>query len=205
VLDYVHQEYVDEQARHYLAHLRTVAPQALRVTDKHPGNAHLLGLIAILVPRARIIDLRRDPMDNGLACFSTDLGRRHCYSRDLTDFGQYYRDHERLMRHWSEVLDLPMLSVRYRDLVRDQEDWTRRIIDFCGLDWHDDCMRFHEVGERAQRRVQATQSFDQVRQPMYTSSVDRARPFIKHLKPLERGLEAGRQYWRDRDGSVDEA
>ncbi len=97
---------------------------------------------------------------------------------------------DRARRHeqredWQSALDLPMLTVRYEDLVADQERVSRQIIDFCGLPWDDRCLRYYESGRAAH-----TLSYDQVRRPIYGSSVGRARHFEKHLGPLREGLEA---------------
>jgi hypothetical protein len=105
------------------------------------------------------------------------------YAGDLGDLGFVYRQYERLMAHWAAVLDIPMLEVRYEDLVDDQESWTRRIIDFCGLPWDDQCLRFYE-----DRRAALTLSYDQVRRPIYRRSLARAERFGALLDPLRRAL-----------------
>ena len=93
--------------------------------------------------------------------------------------------YERLMKHWRDALDIPMLEVRYETLVEDQDRVTREIIDFCGLDWDDRCLRFHE-----HRRVVQTASYEQVTKPIYTTSVARYKNFENHLGPLIDALGA---------------
>ncbi|MHC4717239.1 MAG: sulfotransferase, partial [Planctomycetota bacterium] len=88
--------------------------------------------------------------------------------------------YERLMGHWRAVLEGPILDVSYEQLIHDQAGVSRRIIEFCGLEWDDRCLRFHESG-----RVATTLSYDQVRRPLYTSSVGRFRRFERHLGPLQ--------------------
>ena len=99
---------------------------------------------------------------------------------------EIYLDYERVMRHWRDALGIPMLEVPYEALVADQEPWSRRIIEFCGLDWDDRCLRFHERG-----RVVQTASYDQVTQPVYSSSMGRFRGFEPHLGPLKEVLAEG--------------
>jgi hypothetical protein len=90
------------------------------------------------------------------------------------------------MAHWRATIDLPLLEVQYEDLVADQEGMTRTLVEFAGLDWHDDCLRFHE-----NRRFVATASYDQVRQPVYATSIARWRRFERHLGPLRAALAQG--------------
>ena len=88
------------------------------------------------------------------------------------------------MKHWHEVLDIPIMDIHYEDLVNDQETWSRKLIDFCGLEWDDACLDFHKS-----KRVVNTASNQQVRQPIYKGSMERWRPYEKHLKPLIDALE----------------
>lgn len=173
-------------AAEYLAALSGLAPEAgeaRRITDKMPGNFLHLGLIAVLFPRARVVHCRRDPMDTCLSCYFQNFVAEHEYAYDLSDLGAYYREYERLMVHWRETLPLPMFEVAYEDLIADQERVSRELIAFCGLEWDDACLRFHET-ERPVR----TASYWQVRQPIYGSSVERWRNYDAHLAPLRRAL-----------------
>lgn len=171
---------VDMLAARYLERLAAAHPDATRLVDKYLPNYRHLGLIAALVPEARVIHCRRDPLDTCFSCFATPLNpAAHPYTCNLEHLGAVYRDYERLMAHWRSVLDPAMLEVPYEDLVADQERVTRRIIDFCGLPWDDRCLRYYESGRRAR-----TASHDQVDQPIYTSAVGRAQPFEKHFAPL---------------------
>lgn len=196
VISDLDQEDVNRAAREYLEFTHSLDPTAVRITNKFLGNWMVLGLVELLLPEARIIDLRRDAIDNCLACFSADLGPHHAYSANLRHMGLAFRDAERALQHWKEVLSVPILSVNYEDIVADQEGWTRKIIQFCGLPWHDDCLRFHSAGEQAQLFNAPTLSYNQVRQPIYSSSVGRAEKFAPFLGPLHEGLEEGRRYWQ---------
>ncbi len=192
----MNQKDVDLLSQRYLDNLRAKSPTSTRITDKYLGNWKHLGAIQMLVPNAKVIDLRRSAVDNCFACYTSPLGSQHPYSTDLREVGIAYRAVERLMKHWSEVLDIPILRVNYEDVVQDQEPWTRRIIDFCGLSWHDDCLQFHKAGERSQKGTSPTLSYSQVRQPMYKSSIQRAAQFEEFLKPLHEGLAEGQRFWQ---------
>lgn len=170
---------VNELASRYLNRLDGFSRTATRITDKMPHNFMNLGLIALLFPQARIIHCRRDPRDTCLSIFFQSFGWLHPYATDLSNLGSYYRLYERLMRHWESIIDLPMLTVNYEDLVTDQERTSRELVNFIGLEWDDDCLQFH----RAERTV-ATASYDQVRKPMYTRSMARWRNYESHIKPL---------------------
>ena len=177
------QQQVDELATRYLEHLDQLAPQAVRVVDKMPGNFKFLGLIQMLFPDARVIHCTRDPLDTCLSCYFQDFARSHAYSCDLEHLAAFYNDYRRLMAHWKEVLDIPMLDVSYEELVENQEEVSRRMVDFCGLEWEDSCLRFHET-----ERFVATASYDQVRRPLYRKSVARWKRYERHLGPLIEAL-----------------
>ncbi|MSQ93229.1 MAG: sulfotransferase family protein [Gemmataceae bacterium] len=151
-----------------------------RVTDKMPQNFFYLGFVAALFPNARIIHCRRDAMDTCVSCYTHHFTD---FARSLEGLGFYYRQYERLMAHWSAVLPLRMFEVRYEDLVASQEGVTRTLIDFCGLEWHDACLKYYD-----HRRAVHTASRMQVRQPIYTSSLGRWRRYAAHLEPLLEAL-----------------
>jgi tetratricopeptide (TPR) repeat protein len=133
---------------------------------------------------ARAIHCRRDPLDTCISCFAVRLDpHAHGWASSLDHIGRVHRNYQRLMAHWRQVLDYPVLDVDYEALTGDQEAQSRRIIEFCGLPWDDACLRFHESAKPAE-----TLSYDQVRRPMYRSSVGRAQRFEKHLGPLKAAL-----------------
>ncbi len=170
-------------ADHYLTALRERAPKADRIVDKMPLNFLRVGLIAALLPNARIIHTRRDPMDTCVSCYFQHFARGFHFSYDLANLGLYYREYERLMAHWHKVLPGRILDVQYETLIADQEAGIREIIGFCGLDWDSRCLAFHETDRQVR-----TASFWQVRQPLYASSVGRWRHYEKHLGPLKAAL-----------------
>jgi tetratricopeptide (TPR) repeat protein len=170
-------------ADRYLAHLDTLDANALRVTDKMPGNFQRLDLVALLFPGARVIHCRRSPLDVCLSCYFHDFSQGHAYTYDLAELGAYYRQYERLMDHWQNVLPIAMLDVTYEELISDQETVSRRMIDFCGVPWDDACLNFQDND-----RSVFTSSMWQVRQPLYQTSIDRWRHYDSHLGPLKSAL-----------------
>jgi tetratricopeptide (TPR) repeat protein len=157
------------------------------LTDKTLGNPLYFGLIEMMFPNARVVHCRRDALDNGLSCyFQNFAGASLPFCYDLAHIGAYYRELERLMRHWREASTLPIHELVYEDLVADQERATRALLAFAGLDWDERCLRFHEHG-----RVVKTVSHAQVRKRLYTSAVGRHRHYQRYLGPLREALAGG--------------
>ena len=181
---FINEGNADRLAEHYLTTLRGYSADADRITDKLPLNFLRLGLIAVLLPRARIIHCRRDPRDTCLSCYFQNFARGILFSYDLVNLGQFCRQYERLMEHWRAVLPVQMLEVEYEELITRPDDKTREIVDFCGLEWDPRCLAFHE-----HKRSIRTASFWQARQPMYASSVGRWRHYEPFLGPLMDALQ----------------
>ena len=148
-------------------------------TDKMPNNFPSVGLIHLMLPNAKIIDARRHPVDSCFGCFKQHFAYGQTFSYDLVEIADYYREYRRMMRHWHQVLPGRVLEVRYEDMVRDQEGQTRRLLEHCGLAFEADCLRFYET-ERPVR----TASSEQVRRPIYESSLNHWRHFREELTPL---------------------
>jgi tetratricopeptide (TPR) repeat protein len=164
----------------YLRVLEQHSPDARRVVDKLPANSDYLGTIHTVFPKARMIYLRRDPVDTCLSCYFQQFSPALSFATDLSDLANYFRTHHRLVEHWRTVLPPgTLLDVPYADLIADQEGWTRRIIDFLGLEWDARCLDFQTTA-----RTVATASYWQVRQKMYTSSLGRWRNYQKFIGPL---------------------
>jgi tetratricopeptide (TPR) repeat protein len=170
----------------YLAELRRIAPEAVRVTDKLPHNFMWIGLIHSVFPRARFIHCRRDPVDTCLSIYFTQFLTRMQFANDRSDLVHEYRQYERIMAHWRTVLPADLLlDVDYETLVADREAGTRRLIAFCGLDWDAACLRPED-----NRRIVGTASVWQARQPVYRRSVERWRnyePWLGELAALHAG------------------
>lgn len=162
-----------------IANLMRFSKEASRITDKMPQNFLHLGFVSLIVPGARIIHCARDPRDTSLSIFFQNFSDGHAYAANLSDIGYYYRGYRRLMAHWEKTLESPMMTVVYEDLVADQENMSRRIIDFLDLPWEDACLSFYKA-----RRSVSTASFHQVRQPIYKKSLARWQRYEKFIDPL---------------------
>ncbi len=193
----------DEQAPAYPGNLTGITPEQLQgfgekyltdteiyrsgkpfFIDKNPNNFRHLGLIHLILPNARIIDARREPV---ACCFSNfkqlfAAGQEFTYS--LTDVARYYRSYVRLMAHWDSVLPGKILRVQHEDLVADLGANVRRILDFCALPFEPQCLEFYKTA-----RSVRTASSEQVRRPIYTEGLDQWRNFAPWLEPLRQALE----------------
>jgi tetratricopeptide (TPR) repeat protein len=151
--------------------------------DKMPNNFRHIGLIRLILPNAKVIDARRDPMACCFSGYKQLFAEGQEFTYDLGDIGQYYRDYVRLMDHWDEVLPDYVLRVRNEDVVDDLESQVRRILDFCGLPFEEACLEFH----RTERNIR-TPSSEQVRQPINRSGIDYWRNYEPWLEPLKKSL-----------------
>ncbi len=151
--------------------------------DKMPNNFRHIGLIHLILPNARIIDARRHPMGACFSGFKQLFASGQTFTYDLVGVGYYYRDYIKIMDHWDEVLPDRVYRVQYEDMVNDTEFQIRRLLEHCGLEFEEQCLRFYET-ERAVR----TPSSEQVRQPVYTQGLEQWRNFEAHLNPLKKAL-----------------
>lgn len=177
----------EEAARFYLNGLTQYDTEHHYVVDKMPHNFEKLGLIALIFPKAKIIHVRRDPRDTALSNLQQNFKAKHGglgYAFDQIKTARQINDYNRMMKHWREVLPIPMCEFFYEDLVADQEHWSRVLLDFVGVDWDDSVHDFHKT-ERAVR----TASVSQVRQPIYQTSKQKWRRYEKYLQPLLDTLE----------------
>lgn len=182
--DAVRPSSLDRLAAQIAGNLAKVDPGARRVTDKHLVNFLYVPVIRMLFPAAPIIHTRRHPLDTCLSCYFQNFTTGMEFTNDLATLGAYYNQYARIMRHWAEVFPGELLELNYEDLVDDLETQARRVIAAIGLPWNDACLRFHE-----RRNAVATMSAEQVRKPIYTSSVGRWTRYERHLAPLRSALE----------------
>lgn len=170
-----------EVAQEYLRVLESFSASASRVIDKAPVNSDFLGLIYSVFPNARVIYMQRDPIDTCLSCYFQQFLTGLNFTFDLSNLVHYYREHQRLMAHWRAVLPPGfILDVPYAELVADQETWSRKMLDFIGLEWDPRVLEFH-----TNVRQVTTASAWQVRQQVYTSSVARWHNYEKFIGPLK--------------------
>jgi len=166
------QPVIEQAGADILRRWKKLGAKTSRASDKTPHNFAYIGMIQTLLPGAKVIHLMRDPRDTCLSCYFQQLAAGNNWSYDLDHLAAYYKHYTRLMDHWREVCDIPILDVRYEDIVDDIETQTRRMLEFIGLEFHESERRTH------------TASLDQVRRPLYTSSAGRWQNYEKHLGPL---------------------
>ncbi len=174
-----------EFGRRYLDETRIHRREAPFFVDKMPNNFRHVGLIHLILPKAKIIDARRHPMACGFSGFKQLFAEGQEFTYDLADLGQYYRDYVDLMDYWDEALPGKVLRVQHEAVVGDLEAQVRRILDYCGLGFEPACLEFHRT-ERAVR----TPSSEQVRRPIFTSGLDYWRNYESWLAPLRGALGA---------------
>ncbi|CAJ0699594.1 tetratricopeptide repeat-containing sulfotransferase family protein [Ralstonia holmesii] len=173
-------EDMQRMGRTYLNRIEPLAQGRRRLIDKMPGNFIYAGLIPLILPGARIIHCRRDPVDTCLSCYTKQFGGEQPFAYDLAELGAFYTDYQKLMAHWAQVLPTDrFIEVDYEHVVDDLEGEAKRLVSFLGLPWEDACLQFH-----ANDRVVRTASVNQVRQPIYTTSKGRWQKYADHLGPL---------------------
>ena len=177
-------EQIGQLGEIYTKRVRALAPEADHVVDKMPINFMFVGLIHLALPNARIINIRRDPLDTCVSCFSLLFTGSQPFAYDLGELGRYYRGYEKVMDHWHKVLPPGVLiDVQYEDLVDDLEGEGRRVLGHCGLEWEDACLNFHDT-----KRTVRTASLMQVREPVHRRAVGNWQRYAKHLVPLAEAL-----------------
>jgi len=154
-----------------------------RFIDKMPNNFPHVGFLHLILPKAKIIDARRYPMDSCLSCFRQLFARGQSFTYDLTDIGEYFLQYERMMDYWHEVLPGRCLTVQYEDMVTDFDNQVARLLEYCELPFEENCARFYETD-----RPVRTASSEQVRQPVYTRSINFWRNHESHLDELKEVL-----------------
>jgi len=172
----------------YLGLLDRHGPESARVTDKMPVNYRHVGLFHCLFPHARVVVCRRDPRDIALSIFFQYFRERHDYAWSLADIAHYYVQHERLIRHWLDVIPAVVHEINYASLIEDNEPTVRTLIDFLNLDWDPGCLKFYE-----HERDVKTASNWQVRQPVYASSLARWRHYEAQLAEFVQSLDTERR------------
>ena len=168
-----------EYLRRSVAHRHTDA----RFIDKLPNNFLHAGLIACVLPNAKIIDIRRHPMGCGFSNFKQLFSGGQEFSYSLTNIGRFISDYEELMSYWESVLPDMILRINYEDLVSDLPGQVRRVLEFCDLEFEEACLEFFKT-----ERAIHTPSSQQVRSPINKAAGEHWRNFEQHLAPLKNGL-----------------
>jgi tetratricopeptide (TPR) repeat protein len=172
--------------RDYLRRAREASPGSGRFIDKMPLNYLYCGLIRRALPNAKLVHLTRHPMAVCYAMYKTLFKDGYPFSYNLEEIASYYLAYWRLMAHWRDTLPGAILDLSYEALIADQLGETRRLLEFCGLDWQEACAQFD-----ANPAASTTASAAQIRRPIYDSSLSQWRHYEKQLAPLRRRLEAG--------------
>jgi thioredoxin-like negative regulator of GroEL len=168
----------------YLTAARQAANESSTyVIDKLPFNFLYCGLIHRALPNAKMIHMTRDPMDTCYAVYKTLFGQAYPFSYDLDELATYFIAYRKLIEHWRSVMPGLILDVTYEDVVADTELQARRLTEHCGLDWESECLDFH-----TSTQASTTASAVQVRQPVYSSSVQKWRHYEEQLAPLKARL-----------------
>ncbi|MCP4022760.1 MAG: tetratricopeptide repeat protein [Desulfobacteraceae bacterium] len=170
--------------REYISKVRSHDSDAVHIIDKMPFNFLYCGIIRLVLPEAKIIHCRRSPLDTCFSIYSYLFTRGNPFAYDLRELGQYYLLYSQLMDHWEKILQGTIYKVEYESFVSDPTKGTRQLLDFLELEWDDCCLEFHKT-----KRVVKTASAEQVRRPVYTSSVKRWEHFKPWLEQLTETLK----------------
>jgi len=173
--------------KEYLKQLRIFGGENSRfITNKTLANFWYIGFIHLILPKARIIHIKRDARDNCLSIFTSYFTDDIPYAYDLTELGRHFCLYTSLMDHWKNVIPGHICEISYEDLAEDTEGEVRRLLDYCNLPFDGKCLKSHE-----NKRAVQTASFVQVRKPLYRSSVGRWKSYEKMLLPLILALKEG--------------
>ena len=148
-----------------------------------PHNFRLIGLIKVILPKAKVIHCMRNPMDNCLSVFKNRFSQANHYAYNLKELGEFYYHYLDLMNHWRATIPLFIYDISYEALVLDQEQETKKLLNYCQLPWEETCLSFYKT-----ERPIATSSYTQVRRPMYSDSVNLWMKYESELEPLKKAL-----------------
>jgi len=165
----------------FLKRLQADLPKSLRIIDKSLNNIRMVGAIHCSLPKAKIIHVRRHPLDTCLSIYKNNLtGKLFDFGHNLSELGHYYRAYLDLMAHWRRALPQGvMYELDYEQLISDQEGETRKLLEYCELPWNDQCLQFNKA-----KTIVRTASIAQVRQPIFKSSMAAWKRYERHLQPL---------------------
>lgn len=183
ILSELDQSYFQRFGEQYIEDTQVYRTGAPLFIDKMPNNFLHLGLIKLILPNAKIIDARRHPMACCFGGFKQLFGHGQEFTYSLENLGRYYTSYLKMMAHWDKVLPDFVLRVQHEDVINDLSGQVNRILDFCGLEFEQNCIDFHKTA-----RTIKTPSSEQVRQPIYRSGMDQWKNFEHHLGPLTKKI-----------------
>ncbi|MFT6270172.1 MAG: tetratricopeptide (TPR) repeat protein [Alphaproteobacteria bacterium] len=178
-------EYFAQFGKKFITETKVYRQGAAYFIDKMPNNYMHIGLIKLILPNAKIIDARREPMACCFSGFKQLFGEGQEFSYSLTDIALYYKNYVRLMDHWQQLFPNEILLMRHEDMVSDTQAEIRKMLAFCGLDFEQACVDFHK-----NKRAVKTPSAQQVRQPIYTSGIEQWKHFAPYLQELQESLNS---------------
>ena len=175
---------LSEMGNNYLSETTWARKNAPFFIDKMPNNFIHIGLIKTILPNAKIIDTRRDPMDTCFSCYKQFFARGQLFTYSLEDLGNYYTDYIKAMNHWHNVYGKDIFTVHYDNVINKTEETIRELIDYCNLPFEKECLEFYKSS-----RPVKTPSAEQVRQPIYKSGLNYWKNYEKHLLPLKKIID----------------
>lgn len=173
-----------EYGESYLETSKRYRTDKPRFIDKMPNNFAHIGFIKTILPNAKIINAKRHPLDSCVSSFKQLFYKGQSWSYDLFEIGEYYLEYERMMDHWHSLYPGEIYDIQYENIVNNQEDESRALIEYCGLDWEDSCLKFYE-----NKRSVNTASSEQVRQPIYKGAMHAWKNYESEIGALKDILE----------------
>jgi tetratricopeptide (TPR) repeat protein len=175
----LNQSSFDELGKKYIDETKWARSSKPFFIDKMPNNFFHIGLIKLILPKAKIIDARRNPMDACFSCFKQYFAKGQHFTYDLDDIARYYKDYVRLMDYWNKLFPDEIFTIQYEQIIENPNDRISDLLEFCNVKFEDNCLNFHKS-----KRAVKTASSEQVRQPMYNTGINYWRNYIKNLDVL---------------------
>ena len=175
----LNQSYFDDLGKKYIDETKWARSSKPFFIDKMPNNFVHIGLIKLILPKAKIIDARRNPMDTCFSCFKQYFAKGQHFTYDLDDIARYYKDYVRLMDYWKKLFPEEIFTIHYEQVIDNPNDRIRDLLEFCNVKFEDNCINFHKS-----KRPVKTASSEQVRQPMYKTGLDYWKNYSNNLDTL---------------------
>ena len=175
----LNQSYFDDLGKKYIDETKWARSSTPYFIDKMPNNFVHIGLIKLILPKAKIIDARRNPMDTCFSCFKQYFAKGQHFTYDLDDIARYYKDYVRLMDYWKKLFPEEIFTIHYEQVIDNPNDRIRDLLEFCNVKFEDNCINFHKS-----KRPVKTASSEQVRQPMYKTGLDYWKNYSNNLDTL---------------------
>ena len=180
------QSSLNELGRKYINETKWARSSKPFFIDKMPNNFVHIGLIKLILPKAKIIDARRNPMDACFSCFKQYFAKGQHFTYDLDDIARYYKDYIRLMDYWKKLFPDEIFTINYEDIINSPNERIKDLLEFCNVEFEENCLNFHQS-----KRPVKTASSEQVRQPMYKTGLDYWKNYANHLETLIKHFSDG--------------